>query len=73
VLIPSKQFLARFKFRPWKEVYISKDYLSSLDYFYDFTRDLISFYDHYNITPVIETDASSKEKLEVISSLLKIQ
>ncbi len=72
LLIPSKQFLARFKFRPWKEVYISKDYLSSLDYFYDFTRDLISFYDHYNITPVIETDASSKEKLEVILTLLKI-
>jgi len=31
LLIPSKQFIARFKFRPWKGVYISKEYLSSLE------------------------------------------
>ena len=41
LLIPSKQFIARFKFRPWKGVYISEKYLYSLDDFYDFTRDLI--------------------------------
>jgi len=35
LLIPSKQFIARFKFRPWKEVYISEKYLCSLEYFYN--------------------------------------
>ncbi len=68
LLIPSKQFIARFKFRPWKGVYISKDCLFSLDNFYDFTRDLVCFYKNNNITPVIETDFASSEKLDSVYS-----
>ena len=71
ILIPSKQFLARFKFRPWKEVYIDDKYLYSLDDFLSFTKDLIEFYIHNNITPVIETDISSSKKLDVLENLLK--
>ena len=71
LLIPSKQFIARFKFRPWKEVYISEKCLSSSEDFYDFTRDLVCFYKSNNITPVIETDFSSSDKLDSVYSLLK--
>ena len=63
LFIPSKQFIARFKFRPWKEVYISEKFLSHLDKFFDFTSDLVSFYKNNNITPVIESDFSTSEKL----------
>ena len=70
LFIPSKQFIARFKFRPWKGVYISEKFLYSLENFYAFTKDLISFYKKNNITPVIETDFSSSEKLNAIYSLL---
>ena len=70
LLIPSKQFLARFKFRPWKGVYIAEKYQNSLEDFYCFTRDLIDFYIANNITPVIETDFYSSEKLNVIATLL---
>ena len=68
LLIPSKQFLARFKFRPWKGVYISEKFLHSLDDFYDFTKDLVFFYKQNNITPVIETDFSSSDKLDAVIS-----
>ena len=68
LLIPSKQFTARFKFRPWKGVYISEKYLSSLGDFYDFTRDLVCFYRSNNIIPVVETDFASSEKLESVYS-----
>jgi len=71
LLIPSKQFIARFKFRPWKGVYISEKYLCSLEYFYNFTRDLVCFYKKNNITPVIETDFASSEKLNSVYSFLK--
>ena len=71
LLIPSKQFLARFKFRPWKEVYISENFLYSLEEFYRFTRDLVSFYNENNITPVIETDFSSLEKLDYVYSFFR--
>ena len=59
LFIPSKQFIARFKYRPWKEVYISEKCLYALDNFFDFTSDLVSFYKKNNITPVIESDFSS--------------
>ena len=68
LLIPSKQFIARFKFRPWRGVYISEKYLYSLDQFYDFTRNLVFFYKNNNITPVIETDFSSPDKLNSVYS-----
>jgi len=71
LLIPSKQFIARFKFRPWKGVYISEKCLYSLDDFYDFTRDLVCFYKNNNITPVIETDFASSEKLDSVYSFFR--
>ena len=69
LLIPSKQFIARFKFRPWTGVHIANEYLYSLDNFYSYTKDLISFYLDNNIIPVIETDFSSSVKFELIYGL----
>ena len=72
LLIPSRQFISRFKFRPWKGVFISGKYLNSLENFYSFTKDLIEIYIDNNIFPLIETECSSKEKLEEIYNLLKL-
>ena len=71
LLIPSKQFIARFKFRPWKGVHISKNYLHALEDFYNFTRDLVCFYEKNNITPVIETDFSSSKKIVSVKSFFR--
>ena len=65
------RFITRFKFRPWKEVYISEKCLHSLDNFFDFTSELVSFYKNNNITPVIESDFSSSEKLDSVHSFLE--
>ena len=69
ILVPSKQFISRFKFRPWKGVYISENYLSSIEEFCSFTNDLFRFYSENNITPVIETEFSSAGKLNYIQNL----
>ena len=71
LFIPSKQFIARFKFRPWKGVHISENYLCSINDFYDFTSDLVCFYKNNNITPVIETDFASSEKLDSVYSFFR--
>ena len=71
LLIPSRQFISRFKFRPWKGVYISDKNLNSLENFNSFTKDLIQFYLDNNICPLIETDFTSLEKLENIYSFLE--
>ena len=72
LLIPSKQFISRFKFRPWKGVYIADKYTNSLKNFNEFTKDLIRFYLDNNICPVIETEFFPLSKLEEIYDLLKI-
>ena len=71
LLIPSKQFISRFKFRPWKGVFISGKYINSLDNFLSFTKDLVEIYLDNNICPLIETEFSSLEKLETIYTFLK--
>ena len=70
LLIPSKQFISRFKFRPWKGVYISDNYINSHEKFFSFTKDLIKIYFENNVIPVIETDFYSTEKLKDIYHLL---
>ncbi len=71
LLIPSRVFISRFKYRPWKGVFISEKYLNSLDNFYVFTKDLIEIYLDNNICPVIETECSSIENLNYIKTLFK--
>ena len=72
LLIPSKQFIARFKYRPWNGVYISDNYLSNLENFNCFIKDLIIFYLEHNITPVIETDFYSSNKLNDIYTFFNL-
>ena len=54
-----------------ERVHISEKFLYSLEDFYEFTRHLVCFYKKNNITPVIETDFSSIEKLNSIISFFE--
>ena len=71
VLIPSKQFLARFKFRPWKGVYCSNEFLESVDFARNLVGNLLLTYEKYDICPLIETDVSTEEKLNSLQDLLE--
>ena len=70
VLIPSKQFLARFKFRPWKGVYCSDEFLESVDVANEETIKLLQTYKEYEIYPVIETNTSNEKYLNNLKRLL---
>ena len=45
--------------------------ISALENFYCFTKDLVSFYKSNKITPIIETDFSSPDKLDSVYSLFR--
>ena len=72
LFIPSKQFLARFKFRPWKGVYLSNDYLNSLDFAKKFTKEIVEIYKLNNILPIIETECCSLKQLNNANYFLKL-
>ena len=73
ILIPSKQFLARFKFRPWKGVYCSNNFLESVSSASNIVKDLLKIYKKYGITPIIETDISTDEKLILLRKILELK
>ena len=62
LFIPSKQFLARFKFRPWRGVYLSHKYLNSLEESGKITNKIIEFYSNNCIIPLVETELSTEKQ-----------
>ena len=72
VLIPSRQFLARFKYRPWKGVYCSCEFLESVDFATDLVKKILVTYKQYKIYPVIETNISNEDHLEKLQMMLEL-
>ena len=62
LFIPSKQFLARFKFRPWRGVYLSNKYLNSIEESYKITKKIIEFYLNNSIIPLVESELSTEKQ-----------
>ena len=62
LFIPSKQFLARFKFRPWRGVYLSDKYLNSLEESGKITKNIIDFYLTNSIIPLVETELCTEKQ-----------
>ena len=69
ILIPSKQFLSRFKFRPWKGVYCSSEFLESVDFANKVVKQLLIIYKQYKICPIIETNISTDDHLNKLKTL----
>ncbi len=69
ILIPSRQFLSRFKYRPWKGVYCSSEFLESVDIANRLVSNLIETYKQYKITPIVETNVSTEDHLKNLQCL----
>tara|TARA_B100000945_G_scaffold169886_1_gene136226 strand:- start:1617 stop:2462 length:846 start_codon:yes stop_codon:yes gene_type:complete len=72
ILIPSKQFLARFKYRPWKGVYCSSEFLESVELANNLVKELLKTYKHYKICPIIETNISTEDHLKELKMILHL-
>ena len=72
ILIPSKQFLSRFKYRPWKGVYCSQEFLESIEFANNFIMMLLITYRKHEICPIIETDITTKDKLNSLQRILQV-
>ena len=71
ILVPSKQFLSRFKYRPWKGVYCSKEFLQSVAFAQNEIINILKTYKKFGINPIIETDVTTDEKLNLLKLILK--
>tara|TARA_Y100001970_G_C14258583_1_gene877578 strand:- start:902 stop:1717 length:816 start_codon:yes stop_codon:yes gene_type:complete len=67
VFIPSRKFLASFKFRSWKGIYLSEEFLDSPERARDITRNLLIKYRCLNIIPFIESNVSKEKDLTYLT------
>ena len=72
ILIPSSQFLARFKFRPWKGVCCSSEFLESEEIANNIVLKLLKTYKQYEIIPLIETNIYTEQHLNKLKKTLKL-
>ena len=72
ILIPSKQFLARFKYRPWKGVYCSNEFLESEEFAHKIITNLLKTYKQNQICPLIETNISTDAHLKKLTNILNL-
>ncbi len=71
ILVPSKQFLARFKFRPWKGVHLTQDFLNSLEYSKSITKEIYKFYCKNDIIPLVETECCTIKQFDEVKTLFQ--
>ena len=72
ILIPSKQFLSRFKYRPWKGVYCSREFLDSVNVANKLVIKLFKTYKEYKICPIIETNIANEQQLNYLNMLIEL-
>lgn len=60
------------KYRPWSGVYLSHEWLHSLDAATHGTREVLELYRQHNVTPLIESNVTTKEELKQIHDLLRV-
>ena len=72
VFVPSRQLLARMKFRPWNGVYLSEHYLSSVEGAEEVTRAAVALYAVHGVEVFVETAVRSRAELEHVRKLLEL-
>ena len=72
LFIPSKQLLARFKFRPWNGVFLSESYLSDVSQALEITNDILLLYNHYRVEIVVESALKNAADISKLESIVGI-
>ena len=60
VFLPTRQLLAQMKFRPWSGVFLSDEFLSSVDAATAITRRVLSSYAAHGVEPLLESAIRSE-------------
>ncbi|KAK9863776.1 hypothetical protein WJX84_000402 [Apatococcus fuscideae] len=63
VFLPSKKLLAQMNFRPWNGVFLSKEYLGSVDKAEEITLKILSIYAQHGVVPLLESNIQKVEDL----------
>lgn len=70
VMIPSKQLLARMKFRPWNGVYLSETFLGGVTAAEVIVLEMLGIYKDFGVEPLVETAFKNDSEASHILAIL---
>lgn len=73
VFLPSKQLIARMKFRPWKGLLLSEEFLSGIEPAEAILKKMLKIYEEFCVTPIIETAFRNDKEAEHMERLLGLR
>ncbi len=59
------------KFRPWNGVFLSEDYLSSVEKAEEITLEILSIYANHGVVPLLESNIQKVDELRHALDLFK--
>ena len=63
--VPSRQLLARMRFRPWNGVFLDETYLSSVEAAEAVTCEAMRLYAEFGVETLVETSITSRSEWEL--------
>jgi len=70
IFLPSKQLLNRMRFRPWKGLYLSPEFLSSVEYAEETVKQILELYKRFGVSVIVETAVQNEREESYMKSLL---
>ncbi|BDA42017.1 hypothetical protein COCOBI_02-8180 [Coccomyxa sp. Obi] len=71
VFLPTKRLLAQMRFRPWNGVFLSEEYLSSVDKAQAITAEILAVYSQHGVVPLVESKICTTQELRQCLDLLE--
>lgn len=69
--MPTKQLLAQMRFRPWNGVYLSEEYLASVERAEQITHCILTQYHDAGVVPLVESRVTSAAELRRVERMLE--
>lgn len=69
--MPTKQLLAQMRFRPWNGVYLSEEYLASVEGAEQITHRILTQYHDAGVVPLVESRVASVAELWRVERMLE--
>jgi hypothetical protein len=70
LFVPSKALLAKFKFRMWAGLYLSDEYLGSVQGAMRVTGEIMDLYERYQVEPLIESAIRTEKDVQLFTELI---
>lgn len=71
LMVPSKQLLAKFRFRMWSGLFLSEEFMSSVEGAAEVTREIMRIYDKHQVEYLVESAIRNEKDIKMLVDFIK--